>query len=362
MYPPILTPPQENAPLQYPVRPAPQQQQSARIYPQNTLPPIQAPSYTENNSLGSQDVNSRRPSRHSYAGSESSYLTAPPSTSYSNYSESRGSSHTTITNAPFTVVASPEEAHLMNLYIEEVGLWMDSMNPLKHFSQILPHDALERPMLYQALLACGARHLTLVNPLYPEEKALGYYNTATTLLLRALQNPERDTVCCATTAVCLNVYEIMSESPMQRMNHIAGARALIKECSWNARSEGIGAACFWLNVGMEILSCLHFNWQPAWDPDLWHIDMNLQPETEHGKEEFWVHRMLYIVGKISSFRASVPHFQRPSAHDEQLRQDARVAEWQRLMDLCERWDACKPKTMRELIRVANPKSCFTQVK
>lgn len=252
----------------------------------------------------------------------------------------------------------------MQLYMEEVALWMDSMNPIKYFSEILPHDALQKPMLYQSLLACGARHYTLVNSTYPEDKALAYYHTATTLLLRALQNPDRDTVCCATTAVCLNVYEIMSEKPMQRMNHIAGARALIKECGWNARSDGIGAACFWLNVGMEILSCLHFNWQPAWDPDLWEIDMNLEPETRPGKEEFWAQRMLYIVGKVTRFRASMPQPQQQPryGYDEQRRHDARVNEWRNLMDLCERWDACKPNTMRELIRVVDPKSCFLQIK
>jgi len=36
----------------------------------------------------------------------------------------------------------------------------------------------------------------------------------------------------------------MSERALQRMNHIAGARAPIKECGWSARSTGIGAACF----------------------------------------------------------------------------------------------------------------------
>ena len=112
-------------------------------------------------------------------------------------------------------------------------------------------------MLLNAFLACGVRHLTLVNPAaYSEEKALNYYDKASRYLLRALQNPERDSVICATTAVILNVYEIMTEKALPRMNHIAGARALIKECGWDARSSGIGAACFWLNVGMELLSNL----------------------------------------------------------------------------------------------------------
>lgn len=112
-------------------------------------------------------------------------------------------------------------------------------------------------MLLNAFLACGARHLTLVNPAYHEDKALHYYDTATRLILASLQNQNRDTAMCATTAIILNVYEIMSERPLQRMNHIAGARALLKECGWTARTPGIGGACFWLNVSMVRLSSPH---------------------------------------------------------------------------------------------------------
>jgi len=72
-------------------------------------------------------------------------------------------------------------------------------------------------MLKYALLACGVRHLTLVNSVvYPEEHALNYYNSATQLLLKSLQNPDRDSVLCATAATILNVYEVMSEKALQR--------------------------------------------------------------------------------------------------------------------------------------------------
>jgi len=76
--------------------------------------------------------------------------------------------------------------------------------------------------------------------------------------------------------------------------------------------------------------------------------MNLQPETESGKEEVWVHRMLYIVGKIANFRASIPRFQEPSAHDEQIRLQARFSEWKRLKDLCDSWDLNIPRTMQPM--------------
>lgn len=203
-------------------------------------------------------------------------------------------------------------------------------------------------MLLHAFLACGARHLSLVNAKYTEDKALHYYDTATRFLLQSLQNPERDTVICATTAVILNVYEIMCERALQRMNHIAGARALIKECGWNARSSGIGAACFWLNVGMEILSCLHFNWQIAWDPDDWGVDMNMVRETQSGQEEMWTHRMLYIVAKVANFRASIPRTTEQSPQQEQMRLSRRYQEWNKIKDWADRWNECIPRTMHPM--------------
>ena len=241
-----------------------------------------------------------------------------------------------------------DETLFMQVFIEEVGLWMDSMDSLKHFSRLLPFHAMTEPMLLNAFLACGARHLTLVNPAYSEEKALEYYDTSTRYLLQNLQNPNRDTVICATTAVILNVYEIMSERALQRMNHIAGARALIKECGWNARSPGIGGACFWLNVGLEVLSCLHFNWQVAWDPDDWNVDMDFNREIMNGREEVWTHRMLYILAKVCNFRATIPRHPEPDPRDDQIRTQHRYEEWSRLKSWVQAWNDGIPRTMQPM--------------
>lgn len=258
-----------------------------------------------------------------------------------------------------------EETLFMQVFVEEVGLWMDSMDPQKHFSRLLPFHSLSEPMLLNAFLACGARHLTLVNPVYTEEKALHYYDTATRYLLKNLQNPMRDTVVCATTAVILNVYEIMSEKALQRMNHIAGARALIKECGWNARAQGIGSACFWLNVGLEVLSCLHFNWQVAWDPEDWGVDMDFSREIANGREEIWTHRMLFVVAKICNFRATMPREQLPNQRDEQIRMQQRHEKWSQLKQMCDAWDRGIPRTMQPMAYLyayqTSSKSLFPEV-
>ena len=202
-------------------------------------------------------------------------------------------------------------------------------------------------MLLNAFLACGARHLILVNPAYQEDKALHYYDSATRILLRQLQNPYRDTVICATTAVILNVYEIMGERALQRMNHIAGARALIKECGWNANSVGVGAACFWLNVGMELLSCLHFNWQVAWNPDDWGLDVDFSRPTGPGQEEIWTYRIMWILAKAANFRAATTP--RPSdPPQDHMRIQSRYEEWKSLMDWCDAWNNSIPRSMQPL--------------
>ena len=179
----------------------------------NALPPIQSTGQYADNGLVVEHEHSRHASRHSQAASDGSFLVAPPSSSYSNPEQML-----TPPNETRDYLNSPEEVLFMQVFVEEVGLWMDSMDADKHFSRLLPFHSLGEPMLLNAFLACGARHLTLVNPMYHEDKALYYYDTATTQLLRSLQNPDRNTVICATTAVILNVYEIMSERAMQRMN------------------------------------------------------------------------------------------------------------------------------------------------
>ncbi|KAJ9143098.1 C6 zinc finger domain-containing protein [Pleurostoma richardsiae] len=280
-------------------------------------------------------------------------------------------------------LSTQNEVYYMQVFIEQVAVWMDSMDKDSHFGQVVPFLALKSRMLLSAAIACGVKHLSLVRDPSAEDQAVSYYDTATTLLLRSLQNPDRNMAECAVTAVVLNVYETMSEKPAARMNHIAGARALIRECGWDASAAGIGAACFWLNIGMEVISCLSFNWQTAWDPDQWGLDMtelesmpepvipgggrgdssgasssagnytnandtdlNTMSIAGAGDEEIWVHRIFYIVARVANFRASIPRFQGPSPAEEVLRQQARLSEWKHLESLCQKWSVNCPRTMR----------------
>jgi hypothetical protein len=277
-----------------------------------------------------------------------------------------------------------DEIHLMQVFVDEVAIWMDALDKDKHFTNVVPYLALKQPMLFNALLACGAQHLALTGA-GDQEKADYYYGLASGELQRCQQERNRDLTECALAAVVLNAYDIMTDNPAQRMQHIASTRALLMECGWDASSGGLGAACFWVNVGMEVLSCLSFGWPTAWDPDQWGLDLefaslgaassrsgsrsvigsddvwrvargdsqsrmlpgaSVMDGAEGGDEELWVHRIFYIMAKVANFRANTPQFQEPSPHDEQVRLQARFSEWRRLQNMCNAWNSNCPRSMR----------------
>ncbi|KAL2200256.1 hypothetical protein P885DRAFT_27969 [Corynascus similis CBS 632.67] len=290
-------------------------------------------------------------------------------------------------------LSTDEEIHFMQVFIDNVSIWMDALDKDKHFANVVPYLALKLPMLLNALLACGARHLTLTGQ-HDGEKADYYYNMATTQLSRSQQERERDPGECALTAIVLDAYHVMSGPPTQRMGHIASTRALIRGCGWDASSTGLAAACFWVNVGMEVLSCIAFGWPTAWDPDQWGLDLSfatfdaasrsgsrsvagsddlwtaraeghpaVNDNPELGEEELWVQRIFYVMAKVANFRANTPQFQEPSPHDEQVRLQNRFAEWRRLQNMCNTWNLSCPRSMRPYgySPGPSPKSLFPNV-
>ncbi|KAK0742128.1 hypothetical protein B0T21DRAFT_381806 [Apiosordaria backusii] len=321
-------------------------------------------------------------------------------------------------------LSTEHEINCMQVFINDVAVWMDVFDKDKHFSTVVPSLAFKSSMLLNALLACGVKQHSLMSPPTSQaaesEKARVYYDTATSLLLRSLQNPDRNTDECCITAVVLNVYDIMNETEssklpdersttqqrQQRLEHIRGARALIRENSYNAGSaSSLARACFWLNVGLEVLSCLSFNWTTSWEPDDWGMDLEFTtwivgsssgngsviassepdrddlpsfsgtngPSSMTGDEELWAQRIIYILAKVINFRASssptIPvlhpsqfhkpgHHQHhePSPHDEQVRLQSRFAEWTRLKSLLDAWNHRCPRSMRPSGYVTGPSS------
>lgn len=205
-------------------------------------------------------------------------------------------------------------------------------------------------MLLKAFLACGARQLFLSNPSYGEEKASHYYEAATQDLMGAIQDPNRDSVLCAAASLALSVFEALSPQQAPQTNHIVGSRALIHECGWTAKTPGLGGACFWISVGMELLSCLHHGWTLSWNPDVWGVDMDMDPALPFVRgEDLWFHRILYICAKIANFRVTIQH--RLSSNNlppNTAQIHDLVQEWNHYSAWCDQWDKSVPRSMKPL--------------
>lgn len=97
-----------------------------------TLPPIHLPaSYPDVSQASIADHSRETPHQHSHSTTDSSYsnqtIPPPPQSSYSNPEQTL-----TPPNERVDFLTSPEEVLFMQVFVEEVGLWMDSMDPMKH--------------------------------------------------------------------------------------------------------------------------------------------------------------------------------------------------------------------------------------
>ncbi|KAL3492799.1 hypothetical protein BJX62DRAFT_202386 [Aspergillus germanicus] len=232
----------------------------------------------------------------------------------------------------------PTEVSLMQVFVEKIAPWMDVLDDLKHFTRILPLHALEEPMLYAACAACAGSF---------SDDGMRLYNIAVQMLSESLSDPLRDMNLCAATAIIIEVAETLVFGPInsaQRPRPEKTARPLVRECQWSTHSQGLGKACSWTSIVMELLDCLISHRNLAWDPDTWSIDMNFpqaQPSIT-GNEETWAQRMIYICAKVTDFwTASLHSGQKPSVNEA----SQRLQQWSIYNGWCERWKTLVPRSM-----------------
>ncbi|KAJ5782845.1 transcriptional regulator family: Fungal Specific TF [Penicillium paradoxum] len=247
-------------------------------------------------------------------------------------------------------LTDPEQISLLRTFAEEVGPRMDILDDMNHFSQILPGFSVGEPILLKAFLACGARHLSLIDSSYGDEKAMRYYNEATQDLLNSMHDENRDSVLCATVALALGFYETMSIQLKNSRNHIAGSRALIRECGWSAKTPGLGGACFRISLSAELLNCLRHNWTLSWDPHTWGINMDIDyvQGLNGGNQDLWYHRILYTFAKVLNFQASSRSSYEFGNEDVASNMQLNEQEWMLYNRWCDQWMKSIPRSLAPL--------------
>lgn len=300
---------------------------------------------------------------------------------------------------------SDDEIRYMQAFVDGVAPWLDSLDENKHFANTVPYLALKSPMVLNALLACGARQMSLMGGC-DEDKAERYYSLALEHLTRIRREQRSDLSECAVAAVVLNAYELMSDKSTDPLHQaLPPASALIRECGWDASSGGMEAACFWASVGIEVLTSLSSGSHITWDPDQWGVDLEfadgglesgsssasvigfeecvrrpsiggdggrgrkglaaflMKNGKGFGEESLWVKRIFYILAKVANFRASMPRGLHPDPHEELISRQTRFAECRRLQRICNAWSNSCPRSMRPYGYSAQPsdKSLFPNV-
>lgn len=226
--------------------------------------------------------------------------------------------------------------------------------------------ALEEPLLRAALAACAGCLVSLHLHNDADER-LNYYNAAAQMLSDTLTTIQRDASLCATAALIIEVVEMLVLGPIEsgmRIRAVNTARSLITECGWNTRTQGLGGACSWLSIVMELLDCISFQHMIAWDPDTWGVDINftVQPSVT-GNEELWTQRIIYICAKVSDLRSSL--ITQGLSKSTRNAEAQRLQQWSLYNGWCDKWFASVPRSMLPLGQVQpwqrNPQSAFPQV-
>ncbi|KAL5356405.1 hypothetical protein BJX96DRAFT_171583 [Aspergillus floccosus] len=113
-------------------------------------------------------------------------------------------------NTTSRIELSPTDLPFFQYYIEVVGPILDLFDPARHFSNIVPHLALRNTGLLKAILAVGAKHMSL-GLLHAQEKlpADPAAHTPTSLAAAASQPSESDPATAPTHMATQYYYETL---------------------------------------------------------------------------------------------------------------------------------------------------------
>ncbi|KAI9148936.1 ustiloxin B cluster transcription factor ustR [Paramyrothecium foliicola] len=247
-----------------------------------------------------------------------------------------------------------DESLLMEVYIEKIAPWMDCLDANRPFTNIVPFYALSEPLLYDTILACGAKYLM------PTDTALHLGSTSQHVQLQ-LEDTNNEPLLCMTVEVLLKACEAMGNG--LNYQHTGQASALPKRIDSDSSDSGLAGTCFWAEALMSLIQSLYHEDVPKGDPErLAHaMDTKLASGGEliSGNEEQWAQRMIYICTKVAALRSDLSHDKYDNATEKLQEECEQYKDW------CEEWAHNVPRTMMPLCYIPpsdkGPTTVFPQV-
>ncbi|KAI7256278.1 hypothetical protein KC343_g3489 [Hortaea werneckii] len=179
---------------------------------------------------------------------------------------------------PKDALQEAEVARLFHHYVSNLASWYDLSDSARHFSKHVPYEALSQPLLFNALIAFAAIHLSRTKVPSLQARAETHHARCVQLLIELSGEQVKALGGIALAAVCLlRSYEILAED-FDPNRHLSGAYALAAGQGLNLSTPSILRAGFFNYLREDITFSL-ITRQPL-KLDSKRLDIEYDPVTD----------------------------------------------------------------------------------
>lgn len=149
------------------------------------------------------------------------------------------------------IVLNGHEYAIFERFVNGVSLWIDLFDPLKHFSTFVPHLALYNEGLMKALLALGARHVSIKpdgtsEATIDRTAAVQYYDETLRYLQSAMRfTSYKNSLELHATVLIVSTYEMLDGASKNWERHLKGVFWIQRSRDINGESGGLEQAIWW---------------------------------------------------------------------------------------------------------------------
>lgn len=150
--------------------------------------------------------------------------------------------------SPEPIQLKDHEHDMFQRFVTGVASWIDLYDPLKHFSTFVPHLALHNEGLMKAVLAVGARHLSL-KPVHCGDSSIDrtaavqyYYETLQYLQSAMRYTSYKNSLELLATVLVVSTYEMIDGAGKGWERHLKGVFWIQRSRDINGESGGLPQA------------------------------------------------------------------------------------------------------------------------
>ncbi|KAK5112807.1 hypothetical protein LTR85_011141 [Meristemomyces frigidus] len=160
--------------------------------------------------------------------------------------------------APEPLNLRDHEFDIFKHFVTGVSQWIDLFDPLRHFSTLVPHLALRNEGLMKAVLALGARHLS-IKPLNSGEAGIDrtaavqyYYETLQYLQSAMRYTSYKNSLELLATVLVVSTYEMIDGAGKGWERHLKGVFWIQRSRDINGESGGLEQAIWWAWLRQDV--------------------------------------------------------------------------------------------------------------